>query len=76
MSNLFPSCSGFITEDVDGVLLCSTGWEFTEVDSGLSQLTAAEIGQLSTAVVTLFAIAFAFRFVRRFMVSSIAGRNG
>ncbi len=76
MSNKFPSCAGAITEDINGVLVCSTGWEFSQIDSDLSQLTSSEIGTLSTSVLTLFAIAFAFRFLRGFIVSSNAGRNG
>ena len=76
MSNQFPSCSGLITEDVGGVLHCSTGWEFSQIDSDLGQLTSSEIGLLSASVVMLFATAFVFRYLRGFIDSSHAGRNG
>lgn len=76
MSISFPVCAGDITEDGLGNLRCSTGWDSEQVDLSLNQLTTEEIGEITVAVATLFAVAFVFRQIRRFMDSSTSGRNG
>jgi hypothetical protein len=74
MSGYIVSCETLPFVDSNGVIYC-TSPVIRETPPALIDLTAAEVKELSDAVLWLFAIAFLARFVRQFLEAQIPGRN-
>lgn len=61
------SCPGVLTSEqynTGHVLVCDQAWVIGE-----PFLTLADVGELSSAILLLFAVAFAFRFCFRFLLN-------
>ncbi|MDX2349131.1 MAG: hypothetical protein QNK32_01950 [Porticoccus sp.] len=67
------SCSGVITEHLDGYVKCSTGWEVVPDPGTIADLSSVEVDLLAAAVIGLFVAAFIGKFLIR-MLTTPPGR--